>query len=72
MNGSITFSFVGEPSDRRIRISRQGEVNSDDLQVLAAVVHEDIMLQKAIEAGQIRRTSSDPTGRGQLRDTWSN
>ena len=72
MKGSITFNVVGDLNDRRIRISRQGELDSEDLQVLAAILHEDIMLQKAIEAGQIRRTSSDPTGRGQLRDTWSN
>ena len=72
MRGSTTFNFVGDPKNRRIRISRQGELDSDDLEVVAAMLREDIMLQKAIETGQIRRTSPDPACRGQLRDTWSN
>jgi len=72
MKGSITFRFVGDPDDSRVHISRQGELESGDLEVVAALLNEDIMLQGSIELGEITPTSSDPTGREQLRNTWSN
>jgi len=72
MKGSITFRFGGDPNDYRVHVSRQGKLDSGDLEVVAALLNEDIMLQKTIEAGEITPTASDPTGRGQLRDTWSN
>jgi hypothetical protein len=61
MKGSITFRFGGTHNDYRVHISREGELDSGDLQAVAALLNEDIMLQRSIEAG-----------RGQLRDTWSN
>ena len=72
MKGSITFRFSGDSKDYRVQISKQGELDSGDLEVISALLQEDITLQKAIESGEIMPTSSDPTGRGQLRDTWSN
>jgi len=72
MKGSITFRFVGDPNDYRVHISRQGELDSGDLEVVAALLNEDIMLQRSIELGEILPTFSDPTGREQLHDTWSN
>jgi len=72
MKGSITFRFGGDPDDYRVHISRQGDLDSGDLEAVAAVLREDIILQKAIELGEIMPTPWDPTGRGQLRDTWSN
>jgi len=72
MKGSITFRFDGDPGDYRVHISRQGELDSGDLEVIAALLNEDIMLQRSIELGKITPTSSDPSGREQLRDTWSN
>ena len=72
MKGSITFRFVGDPSDYQVYISRQGELDSRDLETVAALVKEDIMLQRSIELGDITPTDWDPTGRGQVADTWSN
>ena len=72
MKGSITFRFGGDPDDYRVQISRQGDLDSGDLEAVAAVLREDIILQKSIELGEIMPTPWDPTGRGQLRDTWSN
>jgi len=72
MKGSITFRFVGDTDDSRVHISRQGELESGDLEVVAALLNEDIILQGSIELGEITPTSSDPTGREQLRKTWSN
>lgn len=72
MKGSITFRFSGDSKDYRVQISKQGELDSGDLEVISALLQEDITLQKAIESGEITPTSFDPTGRGQLRDTWSN
>jgi hypothetical protein len=42
------------------------------LETVAALVKEDIMLQRSIELGDITPTDWDPTGRGQLADSWSN
>ena len=53
MKGSITFRFGGDPSDYRVHISKQGELDSTDLEVVAALLHEDIMERKAIESGEI-------------------
>ena len=72
MKGSITFRFGGDPDDYRVHISRQGDLDSGDLEAVAAVLREDIILQKSIELGEIMPTPWDPTGREQLRDTWSN
>ena len=72
MKGSITFDFDGDASDYRVHIARQGELDTDDLEVIVALLNEDIMLKKSLECGKIKLTASDPTGRIQLRDTWSN
>ena len=63
MKGSITFRFGGNSSDYRVRISKQGELDSADLEVIAALLHEDIMERKAIESGEII---------GQLCAVWKN
>ena len=63
MKGSITFRFGGDPSDYRVRITKQGELDSADLEVIAALLHEDILERKAIESGEISV---------QLRDAWKN
>ena len=63
MKGSITFRFGGDPSDYRVHISRQRELDSADLEVIAALLHEDIMDRKAIEACEIV---------GRQREAWSN
>jgi len=72
MKGSITFRFSGDSNDYRVHISRQGELDSGDLEVVAALLNEDIMVAKLVEEGKIQATYSDPTCRGQLRDNWSN
>lgn len=72
MKGSITFDFDGDSKDYRVHISRLGELDCDDLEVIVALLNEDIMLKKSIESGKIKPTSWDPTGRAQLRDAWSN
>jgi hypothetical protein len=72
MKGFIAFKFTGDSKDYRVHISKQGELDSEDLEVIAALLQEDITLKKAIESGEIKPTSLDPTGRGQLRDNWSN
>jgi len=72
MKGSITFKFGGDTNDYRVHICKEGELDSGDLEVLVALINEDIMLKKAVESGEIIPTSSDPTGLEQLRSTWSN
>lgn len=72
MKGSITFKFHGNSKDYRVHISKQGDLDSGDLEVVSALLQEDIRLSKAIESGEITPTLLDPTGRGQLRDHWSN
>lgn len=72
MKGSITFRFGGDSNNYRVHITRQGTLDSADLEAVAVLLSEDIMLQKTIETGEIIPTVSDPTGRGQLHDTWSN
>jgi hypothetical protein len=72
MKGSIAFKFSGDSQDYRVHISKHGELDSGDLEVIAALLQEDILLKKAIESGEITPNASDPTGRGQLRDHWSN
>ena len=72
MKGSIAFNFDGDSSDYRIHIAREGELDSNDLEVIVALLNEDIMLKKLIDSGKIRPSTLDPTGREQLRATWSN
>ncbi len=72
MKGSLTFKFSGDPTDYRVHISKMGELDSRDLEVIAALLKEDIKLKKAVERGEIEPNSLDPTGIGQLGDSWSN
>ena len=72
MKGSVTYKFSGDSNDYRVHVSRSGELDSGDLEVIAALIKEDIRLKKAIESGEITPTWLDPTGVGQLRDNWSN
>ena len=72
MKGSVTYKFGGELTDYRVHVCRLGELDSGDLEVIAALVKEEIRLKKAIESGEITPTWLDPTGVGQLRDNWSN
>ena len=53
MKGSITFRFGGNPGDYRVDISQQGELDRSDLEVIAQLLHEDIMERRAIEFGEI-------------------
>ena len=72
MKGSITFSFSGDSSDYCFQVSREGELDSEDLKVIVALLEEDIQLKKWIASGEIKTTSSDPTGIGQLHAHWGN
>jgi hypothetical protein len=72
MKGSITFQFSGNPNDYRVHVSKEGELDSADLQVIAAVLEEDIQLKEWIASGEIKPTPFDPTGIGQLHRHWSN
>jgi hypothetical protein len=72
MKGSITFGFSGDSGDYCVRVSREGELDSGDLKVIAALLEEDIQLEKWIASGEIKSTPSDPTGIGQLHSHWSN
>ena len=72
MKGSLTYKFIGDSHDYRVHVSKLGELDSGDLEVIAALLKEDIRLQKAIESGEIKPTPMDPTGIGQLRDNWTN
>lgn len=72
MKGSITFKFSGETAGGSVRILREGDLDSGDLEVVAALVAEDLMLKRLIASGEIKPTLSDPTGFGQLHDHWSN
>lgn len=72
MKGSITFKFSGEPSDGSVRILREGDLDSGDLEVIATLVAEDLMLNRLIASGEIKPTLLDPTGVGQFHDHWSN
>lgn len=72
MKGSITFDFNGDASDYRVHIARQGELDCDDLEVIVALLNEDILLKRSIESGIIKPNASDPTGRAQFHNIWSN
>ena len=63
MKGSITFRFGGDPSDYRVHISKQGELDRADLEVVAALLHEDIIQKKALESDEIA---------GQQCGVWTN
>ena len=70
MKGSITFRFCGNPDDYRVYVSKEGELNSADLEAVALLLADDIILAKSVESGEIKRLSSDPIR--QLCDTWIN
>lgn len=72
MKGSITFSFDGDLRDYQVRVSKHGEFDSVDLEAVAALIAEDIVMAKSVESGEFKRLSSDPTGIRQLHDTWIN
>jgi hypothetical protein len=72
MKGSITFRFGGDIDDYHVYTSREGELDSRDLETVAALLNEDIILQRSIELGEVIPTPWDPTGRGQVADRWSN
>jgi len=70
--GSITFNFCGDFNDSGVQISQQGELSSDDLELLVGLINQQFMLKRLIESGDIKPSSMDPTGRGQLLNAWSN
>ena len=72
MRGSITFKFSGGIDDCRVRTIREGELDSGDLEAIAAVLEEEIKLTRLIATGEISKTLSDPTGIAQLRAHWCN
>jgi hypothetical protein len=72
MKGSITFRFSEQPDDHNIRISREGELDSTELEAIAASVTEFIRLINLTAAGQIQPTLADPTGIQQFHEHWSN
>lgn len=72
MKGSITFKFGGGPDDYRVHISREGELDSGDLQVIAAVLNEGIMLKKIDELEEVKRDCQDLFDEAQRRNTWKN
>jgi hypothetical protein len=72
MKGSITFKFGGDPNDYRVHITKEGELDSGDLQIVVTLLEEDIKLKKWIASAEIKPTPSDPTGIGQLHSHWSN
>jgi hypothetical protein len=72
MKGSITFKFNGKAGDCSIRTLREGDLDSSDLEAIAALLDEEIRLNRLIAVGDIIPTSSDPTGIGQLHVHWSN
>ena len=72
MKGSMTFKFSGDPSDYRVHISKEGELDSGDLQVIVTLLEQDIKLKNGIASGEINPTPSDPTGIRQLHNHWSN
>src|SRR5215813_2800185 len=72
MKGSITFKFSGDVSNYCVRILREGELDHEDFEAIAAVVEEELRLTRLIATGEIKPTLSDPTGMGQLRVHWSN
>jgi hypothetical protein len=46
MKGSVTYKFSGEFSDYRVHVCRLGELDSGDLEVIAALIKEEIRLKK--------------------------
>jgi hypothetical protein len=72
MRGSITFKFSGGIDDYRIRTIRDGELDSGDLEAIAAVLEEEIKLTRLIATGEITPSLSDPTGIEQLHGHWCN
>ncbi len=72
MKGSMTFWFSGDLSDCRVHVSKDGELDSGDLQVIVNMLEQDINLSYRIASGEITPTASDPTGIRQLHNHWSN
>ena len=72
MKGSITYEFSGDSRDYRVHISREGELECADLEVIAALLQDDIKLKKRLASGEITPTPSDPSGIRQLHSRWSN
>ena len=72
MKGSITFKFSGEPADGSVRILKEGDLDIRDLEVVAALVAENLLLKKLIALGEIKPSVADPAGFGQFHDHWSN
>lgn len=72
MKASITFDFSGDPGDYCVQVSKKGELDTGDLRVIAALLQEDIELRMWIALGEIKPTSLDPSGIGQLHSHWSN
>ena len=71
MKGSMTFKFSGDPNNYCVHISKEGELDSGDLQVIVTLLEQDIKLSKGIASGEISPTPSDPTGIRQLHNHWS-
>jgi hypothetical protein len=72
MKGSITYKFSGDPRDYRVNISKEGELDCEDLEVIAALLQDEIKLKKRLASGEIKPTPSDPSGIRQLHSRWSN
>ena len=72
MKAYITFWFSGDPGNHCVQVSKGGELDSGDLKVVVALLEEDIELKKRIASGEIKPTSSDPTGIVQLHGHWAN
>jgi hypothetical protein len=72
MTGSITYEFSGDARDYRVHISREGELECGDLEVIAALLQDDIKLKKRLASGEITSTPADPSGIRQLHSRWSN
>jgi len=72
MKGSITFKFSGAVDNDCVRTLRDGDLDSRDLEVIVALLDEEIRLKRLIAWGEITPTPEDPTGTGQLHVHWSN
>lgn len=72
MRGSITFKFGGGVDKYCVRSFGDGELDSVDLEVIAALIEEEIKLKRLIASGEIKPTPADPTGIDQFQVHWSN
>ena len=55
MKGSITYEFSGDPRDYRVHISREGELDCGDLEVIAALLQDDIKLRSSSRPARSKR-----------------